>query len=1414
MAYGRIDDIHFSQMNFPDRPSFRFARTFAIVISVFLLPSVSRAHDYKVLVFSKTAGYRHDSIPAGIAAIQQLGMDHDFEVVATEDATQINAANLAQFAAVVFLQTSGDFLNTSQEAALQQFIQADGGFVGVHAASTGEPAWPWYGQLMGATFTNHPAIQQATVLALDRAHPSTAVLPERWVITDEWYNFQANPRGNVHVLATLDESTYTGGTLGHDHPIAWCQDFDGGRSWYTALGHSIASYSEPLFLAHLLGGIEWAAGHAAGDAGGTVNARFEKVVLDDNVIDPMALEVAADGRVFFIERGGRLKVHSPVNQATVLVATLPVYDGHNDGLIGIALDPDFATNGWIYLCYSPVGITQENVISRFTFSNNTLVAGSERQLLRIATQRTECCHSGGAMEFASNGDLYISIGDNTNPFASDGYTTTDERAGRSAWDSQASSSNTNDLRGKILRIHPEPNGTYSIPAGNLFAPGVPLTRPEIYAMGCRSPFRMAVDPFTGYLYWGDIGPDSSTDSATRGPMGYDEINQTRTAGNYGWPYFAANNIPYRDYNFTTGVSGPAFNPNATTNNSPNNTGALNLPQARGAFIWYPYSTATAFPAIRDGSGRAMMVGDVYQHDANLVSSVAFPTYFDRTLFVMEWSRNNLYEIKTDASGNLLKIADFAPSIPLNKPIDLTFGPDGAMYLIEWGSGFAGNNPDAQIVKIIYNSTNQTPLAKASANVTSGPVPLGVSFTSAGSSDPDPGDTISFAWDFDLNGSIDSTLPNPTHVYQTADNYTAQLRVTDQGNKTGTASIAISAGNSAPVVTFDWPPDGAFFDWGDEIAWSLHVNDAEDGSTQAGGIAPAEVLLEALLGHATHAHGLSQTHGVSGTTIAQNPHGFGDDLFYALEASYVDRGAPGVAPATGRSTRILQPKCLQAEHHETAAAVTFAITADPAAGGFDVTSIDHGDFIAFVPINLLGIESIGFRLSSSVAGGSIAVHADSATGQLLATAAIPNTGGGNAYLDVVTPVTDPGGTRQLYLVFSRNPGDANLCRLNWINFHGQGVTRTAKAPRVVQISAGNPANRVTVDFDEIMDLASLTNPANYSIAGLSIGSPVADAGQKSVTLTTSPGLVADQPYVLAIHQVRDLAGDPIAPGTRVPFKTRSAVLAINAGGPAFTGADGTSYLADQSFSGGTTFGNGNAISGTTDDPIYQSERRGSFSYAIPLASGSYLVTLKFAETVANANNARVFSVTMEGNPIITNLDLHAQAGANAAYDLTFPVTMVDGVLNLGFTAAVGDPKLSGLVITRSPVPFTDFATWQTFYFGSPAATGAGPALDPDADGHTNSLEFALGGDPWIADAVRFAPSLGFTADQPSKLMLEYRKAMPGLNYQVQWTTTLAPADWSEAGVEGEVYFSPTDSFRRSVPIVPGERGKFVRLKVGP
>ena len=239
-------------------------RAFALVMIAALAwwqPQNSRESS-RLLVFTKTAAFRHESIPAGVDAVRKIAREGGFEPDFTEEASVFEASSLQRYRAVMFLNTSGDVLNESQQTAFEAYVNHGGGFIGVHAAADTEHEWEWYGQLVGARFKSHPAVQPAVVDVIKRDHPSTTRLPQRWQRTDEWYNFDQHPRtrigDRITVLATLDESSYSGGEMKGDHPFAWCHQVGQGRAWYTAGGHTTESYSEPDFVAHLRGGIEWA----------------------------------------------------------------------------------------------------------------------------------------------------------------------------------------------------------------------------------------------------------------------------------------------------------------------------------------------------------------------------------------------------------------------------------------------------------------------------------------------------------------------------------------------------------------------------------------------------------------------------------------------------------------------------------------------------------------------------------------------------------------------------------------------------------------------------------------------------------------------------------------------------------------------------------------------------------------------------------------------------------------------------------------------------------------------------------------------------------------------------------------------------------------------------------------------------
>ena len=814
--------------------------------------TVESAEPYDVLVFSRTTGFRHETaIAAGRTAITQMGAAEGFNVELTEDQTRFTDAGLRPYEVVVFLNTDGEgILNGAQRNAFERWTQRGGGIVSIHADANADRNWAWKGDMMGgAWFLNHPAppvqFQQATVNVVDTQHPATRDLPQpNWVRTDEWYNFTAEPE-NVHVLLKLDENTYDeqdGSAAADDHPISWCSNYDGGRHFYTALGHEGAYWSEPDYLDHIRGAIKWAAGTEPGDCGPEreglpTDASFDKVTLDDTTENPMEIAVDGDGNVYYVELAGRVKFYNRSNGAVRTIATIPVHRGNENGLLGITLDPDFETNRRLYLFYSAPS-PEEQHVSRFTVApDGTLDMGSEQILLRIPHQRIICCHSSGSLTFGPDGNLYIATGDDTQHAESQGYNPIDDRLANEpgdnpdadhARDARRSAGNTNDLRGKILRITPQDDGTYTIPAGNLFGlggkyPGVPgLTRPEIYTMGHRNPFRIQVDQETGWLYNGEVGPDAGGENANRGPRGYDELNQIREAGHMGWPYCIADNKAYSNWDFATQTQSGFFDcdggggvDEGPLNDSAWNTGKANTPPTTGALLWWPYqphANAPSFPwntpplAIPQGPGRTAIAGPIYHFDSQSPSESKFPAWFDDKVFFADWSRDWIATLELNAAGGPQEIVEFMPNADFRHPQDIEMGADGSLYVLEWGRDFnyagSGINPDSGLYRIDYAKGARTPVARATSDKDSGPAPLTVSFSSDGSEDAD-GDELTFAWDF--GDGQTSTEANPAHTFTAAGTYNVRLTATDSTGKSGTSTVVINVGNTRPAVELTCRP---------------------------------------------------------------------------------------------------------------------------------------------------------------------------------------------------------------------------------------------------------------------------------------------------------------------------------------------------------------------------------------------------------------------------------------------------------------------------------------------------------------------------------------------------------------------------------------------------------------------------------
>ncbi|MDF1754490.1 MAG: PQQ-dependent sugar dehydrogenase [Verrucomicrobiales bacterium] len=554
--------------------------------------------------------------------------------------------------------------------------------------------------------------------------------------------------------------------------------------------------------------------------------RLTPTTLATGLNRPMELEVAPDGRVFFIELDGRLRIFHPKTQKITEAGTLEVTTQQENGLIGIALDPDFANNQHIFLQYSPPDFSGQHV-SRFTMKGDTLDLASEKRLLKFEEQRLQCCHHAGSLEFGPDGCLFIATGDNTHPGGdSKGFAPIDERPDRMPWDAQKSASNKFSYNGKVLRIKPKSDGTYEVPDGNLFPKDGSEGIPEIYVMGCRNPWRISVDQKSGYLYWGEVGPDAGA-PGDRGPAGHDEINQARKAGNFGWPYFVGPNLAYPDVNFETGEIGKTQSPDAPVNDSPNSTGVQTLPPAQPAFVYYHRNQTEDFPMLRTG-GRTACAGPVYHYDESLESPTKFPKHFDNTLFIYEWSRHWIFGVKLDAESNIDSLEELMPDYGFVRPIDMDFGPEGSLYLIEYGETW-GVNADCKLIRVDYIRGNRPPKIKLTAAGTAGRPPLKVAFSSEGTVDPD-GDALTYEWKI-VPGTEEAkdTSANPTLTFDTMGSYQAVLTVTDAHGARATASTPVLVGNEPPIVDFKSPQDGDFYDFDTPITWDIAVVDPEDGN---------------------------------------------------------------------------------------------------------------------------------------------------------------------------------------------------------------------------------------------------------------------------------------------------------------------------------------------------------------------------------------------------------------------------------------------------------------------------------------------------------------------------------------------------------------------------------------------------------
>jgi cytochrome c551/c552 len=473
-----------------------------------------------------------------------------------------------------------------------------------------------------------------------------------------------------------------------------------------------------------------------------------------------------------------------------------------------------------------------NINQKLSKYNSDLYMNIYRYLiLEIKMDRNAVSHRGGSLAFGNDRMLFLSIGDNTTPFdqhdskyVSSGFAPLDGRKGFERYDAARASANSADLRGKILRITIHEDGTYSIPKGNLFPVGTDSTRPEIYVMGNRNPFRISVDKKTNYLYWGEVGPDASADSLEqRGPRGYDELNQAKKAGNFGWPFFVGNNLSYHNFDFTTGRVGSVFDVNQPINLSRNNTGLKQLPPAMPALIWYPYAISTNFPELGNG-GRNAMAGPVYYADM-YPPKTRLPDYLNGKLFFYDWIRDWIKIVTLNKNGDFEKIEPFMPSTKWNGIIDMEMGPDGKLYVLEYGKGWFTDNADAGLSRIDFYNGEFPLTADLKIEKDKSSLPLHVK--SSAILKFANKNKLTYTWHFG-DKIIISNEPKAEFEFNKLGKFDVFVEIQDNKGKYFKSNAeSIIVGNNIPEIKIEVDNNQTIFKIGEPLKYKVLVNDRED-----------------------------------------------------------------------------------------------------------------------------------------------------------------------------------------------------------------------------------------------------------------------------------------------------------------------------------------------------------------------------------------------------------------------------------------------------------------------------------------------------------------------------------------------------------------------------------------------------------
>lgn len=560
--------------------------------------------------------------------------------------------------------------------------------------------------------------------------------------------------------------------------------------------------------------------------------RLERTPLVTGLTDAMGIDVLNDGTVILIERPGGVLLMPPGQPAKRLGRVKAAVFGEV-GLMGVAFDANFAQSGAFFIFYSPEEKKSVMRLSRLVVREGKIDPALERTIIEVPIEEKGAYHLGGGIARDAKGRILIGIGDNSPPIPE---LPIDQRPGHELADALRSAGNTNDLRGKILRVEPLAEGGYRIPEGNLFK-DPKQGRPEIFAMGCRNPFRVMCDLPTGEVMWGDVGVNVDPKCGIT-PSGYDEINRTQTPGNFGWPLFSGPNEGFTRFDFETRKVGDRFDPAHPVNLSRNNTGAKELPPARGAAMWYSSVASERWPAVGAGS-RSIVCGPVVRLEKLVNGNDRLPERYEGKLLVADWMRNWIVACDMKSDGTLGDAEPFAQHLSFRRPMDMRMAPDGSLLVLEYGDRWNGNT-DGVLSRLAYKRGNRSPLAKAEANPPAGKAGLVVKLDASASTDAD-GDTLKYEWRDAAGVVIPGQGPAREVRIGATGSHLYTVTVTDAHGSMGTAQATVKVGNALPVVQIKSPVSGSFFDWTQPLLLEAEATDDEDGSTSKATI-PADKIV--------------------------------------------------------------------------------------------------------------------------------------------------------------------------------------------------------------------------------------------------------------------------------------------------------------------------------------------------------------------------------------------------------------------------------------------------------------------------------------------------------------------------------------------------------------------------------------------